>query len=53
MYGGYSSEREASAENAHYIEKSLGESGYETCMVPYGKNLVSTLREMGAQIVYV
>lgn len=53
VYGGYSSERKASTENAHYIEKALGESGYETCMVPYGKNLVSTLREMGAQIVYV
>ena len=53
VYGGYSSERVASAENAHYIEKTLQECGYETCMIPYEKNLVNTLRKANAQMVYV
>lgn len=53
VYGGYSSERVASAENAHYIEKTLRECGYETCMVPYEKNLVATLRGQSVDLVYV
>lgn len=53
VYGGYSSEREASAENAHYIEKTLQECGYETVMIPYEKNLIGTLRTQGVQMVYV
>lgn len=53
VYGGYSSEREASAENAGYIEKTLRECGYETVMIPYGQRLVSRLREEEVEMVYV
>lgn len=53
VYGGFSSETNASTENAKYIEESLIRKGYETCMVPYGKGLVQTLREQKADVVYV
>lgn len=53
VYGGYSSEREASAENAHYIEEALRECGYETCMIPYDRGLVETLHRHEAELVYV
>ena len=44
VYGGYSSEKDMSTENAHYIREALRECGYETHLVPYEKNLVGTLR---------
>lgn len=53
VYGGYSSEKDASAENAHYINEILQECGYETHMVPYAKNLVGTLRALDTDMVYV
>ena len=53
VYGGYSSEKDASTENAKYIEKVLYKKGYETCMVPYQKDLISTLRTEQIDIVYV
>lgn len=53
VYGGFSSEREASGENAVYIEKALRQKGYDTCMIPYEKNLVRTLRREQIDIVYV
>lgn len=53
VYGGFSSERKASEENARYIEKTLKKCGYETCMVPYEKNLIDTLRREQAEMVYV
>lgn len=53
VYGGYSSEKEASAENARHIGKTLCENGYEVCMVPYKKDLVRTLKENEIDIVYV
>ena len=53
VYGGYSSEKDASTENAHYINEALKECGYETHMVPYGKNLVGTLRSLDTDMVYV
>ncbi len=53
VYGGTSSEREASAENAKYIGAALAEQGYEICMVPYEKNLVQTIRGEKADMVYV
>lgn len=53
VYGGYSSERKASAENAGYIDKTLRQLGYETVMIPYGQNLVGRLRAEDIQLVYV
>ena len=53
VYGGFSSERKASEENAVYIEKALREKGYETCMIPYEKGLIKILRQERADIVYV
>ncbi|MBQ7955256.1 MAG: ATP-grasp domain-containing protein [Lachnospiraceae bacterium] len=53
VYGGTSSEREASAENAKYIGASLEQLGYEICMVPYEKNLVQTLKNENTDMVYV
>ena len=35
VYGGYSSEKDMSTENAHYIREALRECGYETHLVPY------------------
>lgn len=53
VYGGYSSEKDASAENAKYIEAALRKKGYDICMIPYEKELVKTLREQQTDIVYV
>lgn len=53
VYGGFSSERVASAENAEYIEKALKKKGYDTYMVPYKKGLVKILRDEKTDIVYV
>lgn len=53
VYGGFSSERKASEENAVYIEKALQKKGYDTCMVPYDKDLIHTLRKKEADMVYV
>lgn len=53
VYGGTSSERNASAENAKYIDGALRECGYETCMIPYEKDLVRTLKEQRTDIVFV
>lgn len=53
VYGGYSSEREASAENAEHIGAALQKKGCEVCMIPYEKDLIATLKEAQADIVYV
>lgn len=53
VYGGFSSEKQASAENAKYIEKALQTKGYDTYMVPYEKGFVQRLKEIGTDIVYV
>ena len=53
VYGGYSSEKAASEENAKHIGKTLCENGYEVCMVPYKKDLIRTLKENEIDIVYV
>ena len=53
VYGGYSSEKDASTENAHYINETLQECGYETCMVPYERKLVERLRSLDTDMVYV
>lgn len=53
VYGGYSSEREASAENAEHIGAALQKKGCEICMIPYEKDLIATLKEAKADIVYV
>lgn len=53
VYGGFSSEKQASAENAKYIEKALQTKGYDTYMVPYEKGFVQSLKEIGTDIVYV
>lgn len=53
VYGGFSSEKQASAENAKYIEKALQTKGYDTYMVPYEKGFVQSLKEIETDIVYV
>ena len=53
IYGGYSSEKDASAENAKYIDEALREKGYETCLIPYERNLVETIHLHKVDIVYV
>lgn len=53
VYGGYSSEKDASTENAKYIREALHRKGYDTCMVPYEKDLIRTLRTLETDIVYV
>jgi len=53
VYGGFSSEKQASTENAKYIEKALQAKGYETYMVPYQKGFLEELKELGTHMVYV
>lgn len=53
VYGGFSSEKQASEENAKYIEKALQTKGYDTYMVPYEKGFVQSLKEIETDIVYV
>jgi len=53
VYGGFSSEKQASTENAEYIEKALQTKGYDTYMVSYEKGFVQSLKEMQTDMVYV
>lgn len=53
VYGGYSSERKASEENAIYIEKALRACGHNAFLVPYEAGFVSKIKEMQADIVFV
>lgn len=53
VYGGYSSERKASEENAIYIEKALRSCGHETQLIPYETGFVSKVKEMQADMVFV
>lgn len=53
VYGGYSSESKASAENAKYIMEALQNRGYEVYPVPYQKGLVDRLRRLEIDVVYV
>ena len=53
VYGGTSSEAGASTKNARSIEKVLRQKGYDVCMLEYGRDMVHTLRQEKADIVYL
>ena len=53
VYGGTSSEAEASAKNARSIEKVLRGRGYDVRMVEFRRGIIQTLRAEKADIVYL
>ncbi|MDR2493671.1 MAG: ATP-grasp domain-containing protein, partial [Spirochaetaceae bacterium] len=53
MYGGTSTEREASTENAEYVETALKELGHETVMIPYDKNLFNLLSRYAPDAAFI
>ncbi len=53
VYGGFSSERNASAENAEYIGAALKRRGYEVYPIHYEKDLIKKVKDVNADVVYV
>ena len=53
VYGGTSSEAEASKKNAWAIEGVLRSRGYDVCMLEYGQDMVRRLRDHEIDIVYL
>lgn len=53
VYGGTSSEAEASQKNAVSIEAVLKAAGYTVCMLKYQQNMIEVIRRNNIDIVYV
>ncbi|MDE7323220.1 MAG: ATP-grasp domain-containing protein [Lachnospiraceae bacterium] len=53
VYGGTSSEAEASRKNAMAVEAALKTEGYAVCMLEYQQNMIETIRKSYIDIVYL
>lgn len=53
VYGGTSSEAEASRKNAMAVASALKSEGYSVCMLEYQKGMIETIRRNNIDIVYV
>ena len=53
VYGGTPEERDASAKNAKDIAESLSSRGYNVRLVEFGENIISRLKELGTDVVYL
>lgn len=53
VYGGTSSEAEASEKNAEAIEEALRIKGYDVLMLEYGPDMIRRIKETAVDIVYL